>query len=176
MVGNRDFLVGDAVLADCGLHKLPDPTRLEAWGRRVVLTHGDALCLADTDYQRFRAMVRNPAWQQSVLARPLAERRALARQMRHASETAMAGGPGNAAEVDIDTGAALAWLDAAGTEEMVHGHTHRPDRSGPLAAQGNAHRLVLSDWDLDAPSPRGEVLRMTPAGWHRLPPQEARAT
>jgi UDP-2,3-diacylglucosamine hydrolase len=177
MVGNRDFLVGDALLGDCGLHKLADPTLLNAWGRRVVLTHGDALCLADTDYQRFRAMVRNPAWQQSVLARPLAERRALARQMRHASEAAMAGTPGNGGlDVDIDRDVALAWLQTASAETMVHGHTHRPDRSGPLADPAAGHRFVLSDWDLDAAQPRGEVLRLTPAGWQRLAPPDALAT
>ena len=44
-----------------GLAALPDPTLLSAWGQRVLLTHGDALCLADTDYQTFRAMVRSPA-------------------------------------------------------------------------------------------------------------------
>ena len=41
--------------------RLPDPTVLRRLrpARRAV-THGDALCLDDTDYQRFRAMVRRP--------------------------------------------------------------------------------------------------------------------
>lgn len=79
--GNRDFLVGDAMLADAGVVRLGDPTLLRAWTYRVLLTHGDALCLADVDYQRFRAEVREPAWQAAFLARPLAERRAIARLM-----------------------------------------------------------------------------------------------
>mgnify|MGYP006325787575 CR=1 FL=1 len=36
-----------------------------------ALYHGDALCLADTDYQAFRREVRGVAWQQAFLARPL---------------------------------------------------------------------------------------------------------
>jgi UDP-2,3-diacylglucosamine hydrolase len=31
-----------------------------------------------------------------------------------------------------------------------------------------AQRAVLSDWDLDGASPRGDVLRLTPAGLDRL--------
>ena len=46
------------------------------------MSHGDALCLDDTDYLRFRAQVRSPAWQQAFLAQPLAARRAFAAQAR----------------------------------------------------------------------------------------------
>ena len=49
MAGNRDFLVGDALLMDCGIARLQDPTLLSAWGRQLLLTHGDALCLSDTE-------------------------------------------------------------------------------------------------------------------------------
>jgi predicted phosphodiesterase len=55
MAGNRDFLVGAEMLRASGLVGLPDPTLLSAWGRRALLTHGDALCLADTDYRPFAA-------------------------------------------------------------------------------------------------------------------------
>ncbi|HEV8314396.1 MAG TPA: UDP-2,3-diacylglucosamine diphosphatase, partial [Burkholderiaceae bacterium] len=85
MVGNRDFLVGAELLGECGVMALADPTVLVAFGERWLLSHGDALCLEDTEYQRFRAQVRSPAWQAATLARPLAERRALAQQIRTAS-------------------------------------------------------------------------------------------
>ena len=61
MVGNRDFLVGSALLREAGLMALPDPTVLSAWGQPVLLSHGDALCLSDTPYQAFRREVRSPA-------------------------------------------------------------------------------------------------------------------
>jgi len=75
MAGNRDFLVGVEMLKSCGLMALSDPTVMIAFDQRVMLTHGDALCISDVDYQRFRAQVRNPAWRENFLARPLAERR-----------------------------------------------------------------------------------------------------
>ena len=172
MAGNRDFLLGRAMREACGLMPLPDPTRLDAWGQRVLLSHGDALCVDDTDYQRFRALVRGDAWQAEFLAQPLAERRRLAAEMRRQSE-ARRQATGHAVELwaDVDAATAVAWMHAAGAAEMVHGHTHRPGRA--LLAPG-VKRHVLSDWDLDnEAAPRAEVLRLTRDGFARVPPSRA---
>ncbi len=164
MAGNRDFLVGSALLRHCGVAALPDPTLLDAWGQRVLLTHGDALCLADTDYQAFRAQVRSDAWRQDFLAQPLGERERLARAMRDASRDAQRGkAPGLWA--DVDAAAAVAWMHAAGSHAMVHGHTHRP--GSEVLAPGYT-RHVLSDWDCEAQPPRAQALRLTRDGFSRL--------
>ena len=39
----------------CGVMRLHDPTLLVAFGQRVLVSHGDALCLGDVAYQRYRA-------------------------------------------------------------------------------------------------------------------------
>lgn len=167
MAGNRDFLVGAAMLRSTGVAELVDPTVASAFGARLLLTHGDALCLADTDYQRFRAEVRGPAWQQAFLARPLAERRVLATRMRAESEARKRLQP-PADWADVDPPAALAWLYAAGAPTLVHGHTHRP--CSEAFAPGFV-RHVLSDWDLEDPAhPRAEVLRWTREGLARILP------
>lgn len=164
MAGNRDFLVGPRMLQACGIGALPDPTLLLAWGRRVLLTHGDSLCLADTAYQAFRRQVRSDAWQAEFLGQPLPARERLARQMRDASEankrqTTMADW------ADVDAGAALTWLRAARSADLVHGHTHRPGTE--LLAPGMV-RHVLSDWDCDAEPGRAQVLRLTRDGFSRV--------
>ena len=141
-----------------------------AWGQRVMLTHGDALCLADTDYQRFRAEVRGESWRNSFLARPLGEWIELAAGMRDASEARKQAAPDPALWADVDGGAAVAWMHAAGTAEMVHGHTHRPG-SETLAPGYKRH--VLSDWDLDQAPPRAEVLRLSRDGFRRIAPATA---
>ncbi|MBI5717434.1 MAG: UDP-2,3-diacylglucosamine diphosphatase [Burkholderiales bacterium] len=164
MGGNRDFLMGAELLADCGARALPDPTLLMAFGQRVLLTHGDALCLADHAYQAFRRQVRQAAWLRAFLARPLAERLALAREIRKASDTRRQfDGEGSA---DVDASAAVALLRESAAPTLVHGHTHRP---GTEAWAGGFVRHVLTDWDLDAGT-RAEVLRLTPAGFSRVPP------
>ncbi len=164
MVGNRDFLVGADFLRRSGCMGLPDPTVLDAWGQRVLLSHGDALCLADTAYQDFRAEVRSTGWQAAFLGRSLDERLAIAAEIRRVSQgrRAFDGEP----DADIDTATAVHWLHATGAREMVHGHTHRP---GSTALAPGYKRHVLSDWDLDHGA-RAEVLRLTRAGFERLPP------
>jgi UDP-2,3-diacylglucosamine hydrolase len=169
MAGNRDFLVGTELLSDHGVMALDDPTVLEAFGRRVVLAHGDALCLADTDYQAFRRQVREPSWQAAFLAKPRAERAAMARAMRDAS-AARKGQP-LITWADADAEATIAMFDALESNTLVHGHTHRPHTHVPAVegAPADSMRHVLSDWDLDCSAPRAEVLRLTAAGFERVP-------
>jgi UDP-2,3-diacylglucosamine hydrolase len=156
--GNRDFLVGDALARTCGFALMADPTVLTLGTQRWLLTHGDALCLSDTDYLAFRAQVRTPEWQSAFLRRPLAEREALARQMREASEVHHR----TAGYVsDVDPEMACEWLDSAGAPVMIHGHTHRPGQHD--LGQGRL-RIVLSDWDARATPPRLQVLRLTASG------------
>jgi UDP-2,3-diacylglucosamine hydrolase len=162
MHGNRDFLVGPGFMAACRVTLLHDPTVLGFAARRFLLTHGDALCLADTAYMRFRAQVRDAAWQREFLAQPLAQRHAAARDLRARSEARKASGEGYA---DVDGPAAIAWLDAADAQVLIHGHTHRP-ATHPLDAA--RERTVLSDWDAGAEPARQEVLRLTSAGAQRL--------
>lgn len=167
MHGNRDFLVGASLLQRCGVTALQDPTLLEAWGRRVLLTHGDLLCIDDHEYQAFRRSVRDPAWQTSFRALPLAERRAQAQAMRDATRLHQQSRP-VADWADVDPATALAWLRAARSGDLVHGHTHRP---GDQALAPGVMRHVLSDWDLDgATAPRAEVLRLTRSGFSRRAP------
>ncbi|MDC8783901.1 UDP-2,3-diacylglucosamine diphosphatase [Roseateles koreensis] len=162
MPGNRDFLVGPAMLADCGAKALADPTVLTAFGTRYLLTHGDALCLSDVAYQGFRAQVRQTDWQAQFLAQPLETRRTLARQMRDGSRSQQALQEHYA---DLDAPACIAWLQAAGCTTMIHGHTHRA--AVHELGQG-LRRYVLSDWDFESPAPRADVLRLRRAGLRRI--------
>lgn len=168
MPGNRDFLVGPAFLQATGVHALADPATVAAFGQRLLFTHGDAWCLADTDYLAFRAQVRQPAWQQAFLARSLAERRAVARGMRQAS-MARAATMASETWADVDDALARDALAASPAQHLVHGHTHRP----AVHDLGDGHqRWVLSDWDLDhhPEAPRAEVLVWTAAGLQRQAP------
>lgn len=169
MVGNRDFLVGAAMLDECDAIALPDPTTLKAFGRRLLLSHGDALCLDDIDYQNYRGEVRSDAWRERFLAMPLAQRRAIARQLRDASQKRKQQTPLHE-WADVDAAEAVRWMQAAGTPVLIHGHTHRPG-SNELAPGFVRH--VLSDWDLEQSPGRAQVLRLTASGLSRVAPSTA---
>jgi len=167
--GNRDFLLGAAFAGATGARLLADPATVGAFGRTLLLTHGDELCVDDAPYQLFRQQVRDPAYQQQFLAQPLATRLALAAKMRAASK---ARHDEPVTYADVDEPLAKAWLARLGTDTMIHGHTHRP---GTQVRDGWT-RHVLSDWDLDTPVPearRCEVLRWTATGMARIAPGAA---
>lgn len=164
MAGNRDFLLGPEMLAECGAQALSDPTVLCAFDQRWLLTHGDALCLADHAYQAFRTQVRAPEWQAQFLAQPLAVRRAQAQQMRAGSKAQQAMQQ-QEMWADLDSDACLTWLKATDCSAIIHGHTHRPAEH--VLAPG-LKRHVLSDWDFEAEPPRGDVLRLRASGLRRI--------
>ncbi len=165
MVGNRDFLVGQDLIAACHAHALVDPTVLKAWGQTLLLIHGDELCLSDTEYLKFRQSVRQAQWQAHFLGQPLAQRQAIARQMREASQMHQKT-QASTAWADVDESAASAWMQACGAQTLIHGHTHHPTTE----SFGGGTRWVLSDWDLDHTTPhRAEVLRLTEQGFERIP-------
>ena len=158
MCGNRDFLVGADLLNSTGMQALSDATVLDlsssdgATPTRILLSHGDALCLDDHDYLAFRAQVRQPEWQTAFLSKPLAERQAYARSVRNQSEALKRSHTDYA---DVDTQAAIAWLKTSDAQVLLHGHTHKPathDLGNDLT------RWVLSDWHADSQPPRLEVV------------------
>lgn len=170
MHGNRDFLIGERLLGLSNMALLTDPMVLvfpDSSGmpaRRWLLSHGDALCVDDVDYMKFREQVRSQAWQSEFLARPLAERQAVARELRRQSDAKKQAG---FAYCDVDASAARQWLQAADASTLIHGHTHRP-AVHDLGGSGGLKRVVLSDWDAQATPPRAEVLRLTGAGLERI--------
>jgi UDP-2,3-diacylglucosamine hydrolase len=144
MHGNRDFLLGADYAARAGMTLLTDPTVIEFGGEQVLLMHGDTLCTDDAEYQKFRALVRDPRWQQSFLAKPLAERRAFATQARGESRkhTTMA-----AADImDVNQNAVETAMRAHGVRRLIHGHTHRPATHRFDLDGQPAQRIVLGDW------------------------------
>ena len=152
LCGNRDFLLGADAFRASGMHALSDPTVLSLGVFRILLSHGDSLCLGDHDYLAFRDQVRQPAWQAQFLAQPLAQRQATGQAMRAQSEARKRTHTDYA---DVDTPAARSWLQATQCQVLLHGHTHRP----AVHDMGDGlQRWVLSDWHASGTAPRLEVV------------------
>ncbi len=142
--GNRDFLMGRGFEQRTGCRILPDPTIVERYGSRVLLTHGDALCVEDTAYQHLRSVVRSAAWQRRFMRLPLATRRLLADAARAGSRTHT--GMMAADIMDASPSAVVSVLRACRVRTMVHGHTHRPALHEFTVDGQSARRLVLGAW------------------------------
>ena len=144
LAGNRDFLLREAYARKAGMELLKEPVRTDVGGVTTLLLHGDVLCTDDAEYQQFRRMVQNPAWQEQFLSRSLEERKALAGQARMESRRR---GAEKAEDImDVNPGAVEALFRQHGVARVIHGHTHRPAVHG-ITVDGEAcERIVLGDW------------------------------
>jgi len=157
MHGNRDFIAAAGFAAGTGASLIADPTEIDLYGARTLLMHGDTLCTDDAAYQAFRTTVRDPRWQAAALARPIAERIAIAQDMRLKSEGAKQGKA--MAIMDVAPAAVEQAFRESGCTQMIHGHTHRPARHVHRVDGTDRIRWVLADW-----YERGSYLEATPAG------------
>lgn len=144
MHGNRDFLLGAGFERMTGARLLPDPALTEFDGIRVLLMHGDLLCTDDIAYQQLRTVVRDPRWQQRVLALPADARSALAGAARAGSRkhTAQA----TQTIMDVNQTAVVAAFRASNASWLIHGHTHRPGRHTLEVDGRTVTRVVLDAW------------------------------
>jgi UDP-2,3-diacylglucosamine hydrolase len=144
MHGNRDFMIGEEFADEAGVTILPDPCPIELYGKSVLLSHGDAMCTDDVEYQKIRAMTRNPEWQAMMLAKPLEERLAIAKQARAQSQERNK--TLSESIMDVNPDAVKQTLSDHGVEILLHGHTHRPGIHGVEIDDRFAKRIVLGDW------------------------------
>jgi UDP-2,3-diacylglucosamine hydrolase len=128
----------------------------------VLLSHGDVLCTDDVEYQQVRAMTRNPEWQAMMLAKPLEERIAIAKQAR--SQSQERNKTLSESIMDVNTDAVKATIAEHGVEILLHGHTHRPAIHSIEVDDRIAKRVVLGDW-----YDQGSVLRWDEDGMDLSP-------
>ncbi len=145
MAGNRDFLIGSGFAEATGITILPDPSLISLYGKPVLLSHGDALCIDDIDYQTFRTKVRSQTWQNQFLSQPLENRIDYIEQLRVKSEQEKS--TKSMQIMDVNTDAVEDLLKQYDYPPLfIHGHTHRPKVHEYLLAGHACKRVVLGDW------------------------------
>lgn len=158
MHGNRDFMIGTRFAAETGVELLPDPVVHVVHGHRVLLSHGDAYCTDDHEYQAVRKMTRDPQWQAMMLSRSLEERLAFAARAR--ADSMAKGGMLDEVISDVNAAAISAVMDEHDVSLMLHGHTHRPAVHGTESGKESRTRIVLGDW-----YEQGSVVRWDDKGY-----------
>lgn len=144
MHGNRDFMIGEDFATETGVTILNDPEVVDLHGEKVLLSHGDALCTDDVEYQKFRAMTRDPEWQAMMRAKTIEERIKIAIAARQAS---LARGETLDDEItDVNQDAVKEIIRKHGVDIILHGHTHRPAIHELKLDDRTATRIVLGDW------------------------------
>jgi len=138
MHGNRDFLFGARFASATGVELIDDPYVTEDG---LMLSHGDALCVDDIEYQAMRATLRGEPWQREILEKSLDERKAFGQALRAQSRASNANKPGNI--MDVNRSATDAQMAASSAHALIHGHTHRPG----VHHEKSYTRIVTGAWE-----------------------------
>jgi|TARA_B100001996_G_scaffold364013_1_gene332693 UDP-2,3-diacylglucosamine hydrolase len=144
MHGNRDFMISKKYCEKNGMKLLSDPTIINLYNKKILLMHGDTLCIDDTEYQKFRYMVRSEKWQKEMLKKPLNERLLLAKNLRTKSKNET----DNKDEfiMDVNDEEVKKVILKHNADILIHGHTHRPNIQKILFNNKEVKRIVLGDW------------------------------
>jgi len=158
--GNRDFLLGDTFTQVSNVNILPDPSLVQLHGKSILLSHGDALCTDDINYQAFREEVRTETWKARFLSQPLAQRIAYIESVRAKSEQEKS--IKSMQIMDVNQTAVEQLLQAYDyPSTLIHGHTHRPHQHEHRLNNHICKRWVLGDW-----YEQGSYLKLDANGLH----------
>lgn len=146
IAGNRDFLVGKDFAQRANMTLLPEQTVIKRYQQRLLLTHGDEMCLDDVVYQRYRRVMRNGLVRFILCHLPLKWRKQIAAKLRDKSRSRKVL-PQNYQVADVsEQGIQAAYQRFAPIDVLIHGHTHRPDVHIHSINQNRLQRYVLPDW------------------------------
>jgi UDP-2,3-diacylglucosamine hydrolase len=145
MVGNRDFMLGQAFAKSVGAELINDLTYLSIAGKRILLMHGDTLCTDDVSYQRYRRIVRNRFLQWCFRHLPKSYRQNISDKIKQKSREQKA--YKSAMIMDVNTEAVTDTFEKTQADIIIHGHTHRPAIHSIHDNEHKTHyRVVLGDW------------------------------
>jgi len=109
-----------------------------------MLSHGDLFCIDDTEYQKYKQMVRNRQWQQDFLSLTVAERLQILGETRDASVQSQQNK--STKIMDVNQEELIAKVQNNNIDILIHGHTHRPNQYKIEIGNRTCLRLVLGEW------------------------------
>lgn len=144
MYGNRDFLMRDAFFSATGCKLIDDPTIASLFGERVLLMHGDTLCIHDLKYMKARKLARNRLLQCIFLRLPLFLRKKFANNMRAKSN--MHTQSADREIMDVANEEVVRMMQQHQVNYLIHGHTHKRGFHKIDLSGNQGERIVLGSW------------------------------
>ena len=157
MHGNRDFLIGETFANETGITILSDPSIIDLYGEKVLISHGDIFCTDDIEYQSNRKQTRDPNWQKMILGKSLKERKKLACEAR--KKSSMHTQQTKELLMDVNQSEINKTFKKYSLNQIIHGHTHKPAIHNSMINGELYKRIVLGDW-----YEQGSVLKWDQSG------------
>ena len=140
--GNRDFLIGSEFESETGIKILEDQHTFNIGEKKIMISHGDAFCVDDVEYQEMKREIRSSSWKKDFLAKSIDERVDFANELRARSAERNSNKPENIMDVNDDY--VLDIIQKEKIDILIHGHTHRP---GIHNLSNGSIRAVLGSWE-----------------------------
>jgi UDP-2,3-diacylglucosamine hydrolase len=144
MRGNRDYLISQKFADKTGGQLLDDETPITLNGEKVLLMHGDTLCMEDVKYQIFRGIVNNAYSRNIFMCFPYSLRTRVWHKIR--SATKKSAQKKSEYLIDVSQDAVEKVMKKHDVLFLIHGHTHRQAVHEFKLDGKDATRIVLGDW------------------------------
>lgn len=142
--GNRDFLIGKKFIEKTGIQVLQDPSVVDLFGKKWMLSHGDYLCTRDQAHMFLRKITLNSISQFLFLNLPLCLRKKIAEKIRGKSRQHKKSTRLEYMDVEIET--VKNEMRRNSCQNLIHGHTHEGKIHEFQLDEKMAYRIVLGDW------------------------------
>ena len=140
--GNRDFLIGSEFESKTGIKILADQHTFNIGEKKIMISHGDAFCVDDVEYQEMKREIRSDSWKKDFLAKSISERVDFANDLRTKSSERNSNKPENI--MDVNDNYVLEVVQREKIDILIHGHTHRP---AVHKLENGSIRAVLGSWE-----------------------------
>ena len=140
--GNRDFLIGSEFESETGVKILADQHTFNIGEKKIMISHGDAFCVDDVEYQEMKREIRSDSWKKDFLTKSISERVDFANNLRTKSSERNSNKPENI--MDVNDNYVLEVVRREKIDILIHGHTHRP---AVHKLENSSIRTVLGSWE-----------------------------
>ena len=140
--GNRDFLIGSEFESKTGVKILADQHTFNIGEKKIMISHGDAFCVDDVEYQEMKREIRSDSWKKDFLAKSISERVDFANDLRTKSSERNSNKPENI--MDVNNNYVIEVVQREKIDILIHGHTHRP---AVHKLENGSIRAVLGSWE-----------------------------
>lgn len=142
--GNRDFLIGKNFAVATGITLLTDPTIIELYGEKTLLTHGDILCSKEALHRNFRALSQNETVKKLFAHLPLFLRKAIAYALHFYSERRYKKPPSFMDQMAQEITCQM--LKNYNVTQIIHGHLHQQRVIEFNQEELKMRRINLGNW------------------------------
>ncbi|WP_367670716.1 UDP-2,3-diacylglucosamine diphosphatase [Sodalis-like secondary symbiont of Drepanosiphum platanoidis] len=141
--GNHDFLIGKYYAKSCGMILLPEKKIINFLNKKIIILHGDSLCINDYSYKIFRYIIRSKFLKNIFLRLPLYLRLKIFKKIQNKSNLKKK----YKFNIKINEKKILKIFNETNFDIMIHGHIHQKNIFILKNKNKIFYRAVLGSWE-----------------------------